>query len=519
MAIKCASRSGVSNMYLNNDYRNYLMHTDEDMKYGLPKKKKYPMPDRDHVMSAIKFFNYVSPADEKELARNIIARIREYGITGINVGENNRFRKYYNPEEKVLEHHGILGMKWGVQNGPPYPLGASDHSVSEKKAGWRKSLSKSSGAVFISGSSKTQDENSGYYRKNLPRGVRKSIDRYIKDGRQINVGDAPGIDRQVQDYLKSKGYKNVTVYGPGKKVRYSADSNWKTKPVNNPKAKEGSKEWLVAKDKAMERDSSEGLAVILPNGGAGATRNNIARLSENGKPVSVFELSDKGSAFDHRVSTNSVTGEKNWFKDVRKFSSQNLDKWGKSENKNILYITGTSGSGKSSLANFLGDDGKTQVINLDSYLSEMSSNSRNALQNKDFNSFLKSKGVDYKNVIKDGKLNYKIVDSIASASEQYGRKAYKNGNKVIIEGVQIFDETFYPNRDVYKKSPVIALRTNPIKTNMQGSYRDSENTFEMLWLMAYRLPNTIKTDRAVREFEKDLGLVRSKSGIMEMKIR
>lgn len=44
-----------------------------------------------------------------------------------------------------LRHHGILGMKWGKQNGPPYPLGSSDHSASEKKAGWRKSLDKSSG--------------------------------------------------------------------------------------------------------------------------------------------------------------------------------------------------------------------------------------------------------------------------------------------------------------------------------------------------------------------------------------
>lgn len=41
-----------------------------------------------------------------------------------------------------IYHHGILGQKWGRQNGPPYPLAVGSHSASEKKAGWKKSLGK-----------------------------------------------------------------------------------------------------------------------------------------------------------------------------------------------------------------------------------------------------------------------------------------------------------------------------------------------------------------------------------------
>lgn len=49
----------------------------------------------------------------------------------------------YNPyvrQEFELYHHGVAGQKWGKKNGPPYPLAASAHSASEKKARWRKSL-------------------------------------------------------------------------------------------------------------------------------------------------------------------------------------------------------------------------------------------------------------------------------------------------------------------------------------------------------------------------------------------
>ena len=49
-------------------------------------------------------------------------------------------------ESNYLAHHGILGMKWGQRNGPPYPLAAKMHSAAEKAAGWRKSLAEKSAA-------------------------------------------------------------------------------------------------------------------------------------------------------------------------------------------------------------------------------------------------------------------------------------------------------------------------------------------------------------------------------------
>lgn len=64
-----------------------------DSDFGIPQQRKYPMPDKRHVFSAIKFFNYVDPEYEKELAENIKRKAKEYGIT-LSVGKTNKLKKY-----------------------------------------------------------------------------------------------------------------------------------------------------------------------------------------------------------------------------------------------------------------------------------------------------------------------------------------------------------------------------------------------------------------------------------------
>lgn len=78
--------------------------SDEELdkrKYGLPELRKFPMPDKRHVRSAIRFFNYVDAENEEKLAKAILERMKEYGmkLEDLNVGDENRFKNYIPKKE------------------------------------------------------------------------------------------------------------------------------------------------------------------------------------------------------------------------------------------------------------------------------------------------------------------------------------------------------------------------------------------------------------------------------------
>lgn len=100
------------------------------------------------------------------------------------------------PLEDVVIHFGILGMHWGQRNGPPYPLGSGDHSASEKKAGWRKSLSGGGNARATKRRSKALKK------------ARKTRAKNIKM-RTLEKKKQAQIQKSKEEIIKSKDIKSM----------------------------------------------------------------------------------------------------------------------------------------------------------------------------------------------------------------------------------------------------------------------------------------------------------------------
>ena len=166
-------------------------------------------------------------------------------------------------------------------------------------------------------------------------------------------------------------------------------------------------------------------------------------------------------------------------KNLKHAKTSNLNKWGTSPENNILYITGYSGSGKSTVA--LGIANKNdKVIHLDLYSDPVNSESTGH-RDEEFNEFLTKKKVPYEKLSKamtkagDGYRfsgeYWKDVDALREAIGEYGKIQYEKGNRVIVEGIQIADEWLGPQTE-FKDKPLIVLTTSAEESKKRRYERD-----------------------------------------------
>jgi type II secretory pathway predicted ATPase ExeA len=80
---------------------------------------------------------------------------------------------------------------------------------------------------------------------------------------------------------------------------------------------------------------------------------------------------------------------------LRKSKVLNFDKWGKDKNNNILYVTGYSGSGKSTISRHLADK-NTNVIHLDEFFEP--DDPKNSPKDREFVKYLSKNFPDYKKI-------------------------------------------------------------------------------------------------------------------------
>lgn len=171
-------------------------------------------------------------------------------------------------------------------------------------------------------------------------------------------------------------------------------------------------------------------------------------------------------------------------KNLKDAKVTNLNKWRSSKDQNILYITGFSGSGKSTTALEIAGT-RHKVIHLDSY----SEPNLGYLQDKEFNSLFP----DYDKISsaqnnpespevlkKFSKEYWEAVDAFHNAIQEYSRLQYDKGIGVIVEGVQVADGWLTGNDTFFSQKPTIVLSTSQQESQYRAALRDGMHMDEKI---------------------------------------
>ena len=119
--------------------------------------------------------------------------------------------------------------------------------------------------------------------------VRNRILNVINKKYQVFVGDANGIDKAVQKFLKNIHYENVRVFCSGNRCRNNV-GNWETVNINVPDNIKGLK-FYMAKDIEMAKEANFGF--MIWDGKSAGTLNNIIQLLKQNKKTLIYFSPEK----------------------------------------------------------------------------------------------------------------------------------------------------------------------------------------------------------------------------------
>lgn len=193
-------------------------------------------------------------------------------MNGVSILQLMKCLKGDHMYQNELYHHGVKGQRWGVrryQNYDGSKINIGRYTPDDN--------------VFISGKVK--------YDKPLDDSLKKEIDKIIEKSSKILIGDAPGADTRVQDYLNSKGYSNVVVYTTDPKARNNV-GNWKVEKIGSDGYSD-EKSIRQQKDIAMTNVATRGLAIMPVNDRPDSAMSlNVKRMNKRKKPVLTYDYTD-----------------------------------------------------------------------------------------------------------------------------------------------------------------------------------------------------------------------------------
>ena len=80
----------------------------------------------------------------------------------------------------------------------------------------------------------------------------------------------------------------------------------------------------------------------------------------------------------------------------------------------------------------------------------------------------------------DAKRYFSKVDDFSSCIENFGKAQYTKGRRVIVEGVQLGDETLFPNNSFFKGKPSIYIKQNSFRSGYQAGRRDKLSVYKSI---------------------------------------